>query len=68
MFRFCKVIVSSRSPGRGFDSIVCNPLFFVAPVSGLLYCDNTMELDGFVEWLARSAPQFLEESGGFQML
>jgi hypothetical protein len=27
-----------------------------------------MELDGFVESLARSAPQFLEEGGVFQML
>ena len=54
--------------GRRFDSILCNPPFFVAPVSGLLYCDNSMELDGFVESLARSAPQFLEEAGVFQML
>jgi SAM-dependent methyltransferase len=55
--------------GEGrFDSIVCNPPFFLAPVSGLLYCDNSMELDGFVESLARSAPQFLEEGGVFQML
>jgi Methyltransferase small domain len=54
--------------GRRFDSIICNPPFFLAPVSGLLYCDNTMELDGFVESLARSAPQFLQENGVFQML
>jgi hypothetical protein len=54
--------------GCRFDSIVCNPPFFVAPVSGLLYCDNSMELDGFVESLARSAPQFLRENGVFQML
>jgi len=54
--------------GHRFDSIVCNPPFFLAPVSGLLYCDNSMELDGFVESLARSAPQFLEEGGVFQML
>ena len=54
--------------GQQFDSILCNPPFFVAPVSGLLYCDNSMELDGFVESLARSAPQFLEEDGVFQML
>jgi methyltransferase family protein len=54
--------------GRRFDSIICNPPFFLAPVSGLLYCDNSMELDGFVESLARSAPQFLQENGVFQML
>jgi Methyltransferase small domain len=54
--------------GRRFDSIVCNPPFFLAPVSGLLYCDNPMELDGFVESLAQSAPQFLQENGVFQML
>ena len=54
--------------GRRFDSIVCNPPFFLAPVSGLLYCDNSIELDGFVESLARSAPEFLEEGGMFQML
>jgi hypothetical protein len=54
--------------GRRFDSIICNPPFFLAPVSGLLYCDNGMELDGFVESLARSAPQFLQDNGVFQML
>ena len=54
--------------GRRFDSIICNPPFFLAPVSGLLYCDNSLELDGFVESLARSAPQFLEVNGVFQML
>jgi hypothetical protein len=54
--------------GRRFDSIICNPPFFLAPVSGLLYCDNSLELDGFVESLAQSAPQFLEANGVFQML
>jgi hypothetical protein len=48
--------------------IISNPPFFLAPVSGLLYCDNSMELDGFVESLVRDAPQFLEEGGVFQML
>ena len=38
--------------GRRFDSIICNPPFFLAPVSGLLYCENGMELDRFVESLA----------------
>ena len=51
-----------------FDLILSNPPFFLAPVSGLLYCENSMELDGFVESLARGAPQFLEEGGVFQML
>ncbi len=54
--------------GRRFDSIICNPPFFIAPVSGMLYSDNSMELDGFVKSLALSAPQFLEEGGVFQML
>ncbi len=54
--------------GRRFDLIISNPPFFLAPVSGLLYCENSMELDGFVESLARGAPQFLEEGGVFQML
>jgi SAM-dependent methyltransferase len=54
--------------GERFDSIVSNPPFFLAPVSGLVYCDNSMHLDGFVESLARSAPKFLEKDGVFQML
>jgi Methyltransferase small domain len=54
--------------GRRFDSIICNPPFFLSPVSSLLYCDNSMELDGFVESLARCASQFLEKNGVFQML
>jgi SAM-dependent methyltransferase len=54
--------------GRRFDLIISNPPFFLAPVSGLLFCDNSVELDGFVESLVRSAPRFLEEGGVFQML
>jgi SAM-dependent methyltransferase len=54
--------------GQQYDLIISNPPFFLAPVSGLLCCDNSMELDGFVESLARGAPQFLEEGGLFQML
>lgn len=54
--------------GQRYDLIVSNPPFFLAPVSGLLCCDNSIDLDGFVESLARRAPQFLEEGGVFQML
>ena len=51
-----------------FDAILCNPPFFPAPVSRLLYCEGGMALDGFVESLARRAARFLEENGVFQML
>jgi hypothetical protein len=54
--------------GSRFDAIICNPPFFVVPVSGMVCCDNTLDLDGFVESLARRAPEFLEENGIFQML
>jgi hypothetical protein len=54
--------------GQRYDVIISNPPFFLAPVSCLLCCDNSLELDGFVESLARGAPQFLEEGGVFQML
>lgn len=54
--------------GRKFDLIICNPPFYVLPSSGLLYSDNPMELDGFVRFLMRSAPEYLNESGYFQML
>ncbi len=57
-----------RLAGQRFDLIISNPPFFLAPVSGLLYCENSLELDGFVESLARGASRFLEESGVFQML
>ncbi len=54
--------------GSRFDLILSNPPFFLAPASGLLYCESGMELDGFVESLARKAGRFLEENGVFQML
>jgi hypothetical protein len=54
--------------GSRFDAIFSNPPFFVVPVSGMVCCDNPMDLDGFVESLARRAPEFLEEDGIFQML
>jgi len=52
--------------GRRFDSIISNPPFFLAPVSGLLYCENSMELDGFVESLARSARNFWKRAACFR--
>jgi 2-polyprenyl-3-methyl-5-hydroxy-6-metoxy-1,4-benzoquinol methylase len=55
-------------PGERFDLIISNPPFFLVPVSGLVFCDNNLELDAFVESLARRAPQFLNEGGIFQML
>lgn len=54
--------------GRYFDLIVSNPPFFMLPSSGLLYRDNPLELDGFVENLVRQAPRFLNEGGLFQMI
>ncbi len=54
--------------GRRFESIVSNPPFLLAPTSGLLYTENKIDLDGFVESLARIAPEYLEENGVFQML
>lgn len=54
--------------GRKFDLILCNPPFYVLPSTGLLYSDNPMELDGFVRSLMRGAPEYLNESGHFQML
>ena len=54
--------------GHRFNAIICNPPFFLAPASGLLFSENSMELDGFVESLARNAPNFLAPGGVFQML
>ena len=54
--------------GRRFDLIVSNPPFFLLPSSDLLYRDNPLQLDGFVEKLMRAAPQFLNEGGFFQMI
>ena len=33
--------------GRTFDLIVSNPPFFVTPSTGQIYCENSMELDGY---------------------
>jgi len=54
--------------GRSFDLILCNPPFFLVPSTGLLYCENPMELDLFARALMRQAPEHLNESGFFQML
>lgn len=54
--------------GRKFDSILSNPPFFLIPSTGLLYCENPMELDLFARHLMRQAPAHLNESGIFQML
>lgn len=54
--------------GRAFDLIVANPPFFITPDSGLLFCENSLELDLFCRRLAREASQYLNESGFFQMV
>ena len=54
--------------GEKFDLILCNPPFFLVPSTGLLYCENPMELDGFARSLMRQAPAHLNESGFFQMM
>jgi SAM-dependent methyltransferase len=53
---------------RRFDLIVSNPPFILAPTSGLLYSENKLDLDGFVESLARTAPEYLKEGGVLQMV
>ena len=53
---------------RTFDLIVANPPFFITPSSGLMFCENTLELDLFCRKLAREAPRYLNESGFFQMV
>jgi methylase of polypeptide subunit release factors len=54
--------------GRQFNSIMSNPPFLLGPTSGMLYTENKIDLDGFVESLARTASDYLEEDGEFQML
>jgi SAM-dependent methyltransferase len=54
--------------GRRFDQIVCNPPFVLAPAAELLFRDNPLPLDAFVEGLARQAPAFLSPGGCFQMI
>jgi len=52
---------------RTFDLIVSNPPFFVTPSSSQIYCENTMELDGYCRRLVREAPRYLNENGYLQM-
>jgi SAM-dependent methyltransferase len=54
--------------GRCFDLIVANPPFFLLPANEILYRDNPLELDTFVEKIVRQAPLFLNEGGFFQMI
>ena len=54
--------------GRKFDLILCNPPFFLVPSTGLMYCENPMELDAFAHSLMRQAAAHLNESGFYQML
>jgi hypothetical protein len=53
--------------GRTFDLIVSNPPFFVTPSSEQVYCENSMELDGYCRELIRSAPRYLNEDGFLQI-
>ncbi len=53
--------------GRTFDLIACNPPFFVTPSSGQMYCENSMELDGYCRDLVRAAPAYLNEGGFLQI-
>ncbi len=53
--------------GRTFDLIVSNPPFFVTPSAGQMYCENSMELDGYCRELVRAAPAYLNEDGYLQI-
>ncbi|MDR3702998.1 MAG: methyltransferase [Candidatus Sulfopaludibacter sp.] len=53
--------------GRTFDLIVSNPPFFVTPSAGQMYCENSMELDGYCRELVRAAPGYLNEGGYLQI-
>ena len=50
-----------------FDLITSNPPFFVTPSTGQIYCENSMELDGYCRELVRSAPRYLNENGFLQI-
>lgn len=51
-----------------FDLILTNPPFVLAPSSKFVFRDNDMVLDEFCGMLARTAPNYLEEGGCFQMI
>jgi hypothetical protein len=53
--------------GRTFDLIMSNPPFFVTPSTGQIYCENSMELDGYCRELIRAAPRYLNENGFLQI-
>jgi methylase of polypeptide subunit release factors len=53
--------------GRTFDLIMSNPPFFVTPSSEQIYCENSMELDGYCRELIRAAPRHLNEGGFLQI-
>ncbi len=54
--------------GETFDLILANPPFFVTPGSEQLYCENSMELDGYCRRVIREAPAHLTEGGYFQAI
>ena len=53
--------------GRTFDLIASNPPFFITPSSDQIYCENSMELDGYCRELIRAAPAYLNEGGFLQI-
>jgi|SRR5579862_489145 len=53
---------------RAFDLIVANPPFFVTPSADQMYCENSMELDGYCRRVVREAPRHLREGGFLQMV
>jgi len=53
--------------GRTFDLIVSNPPFFVTPYTAQIYCENSMELDGYCRELIRAAPGYLNQDGYLQI-
>ena len=53
--------------GRTFDLIASNPPFFVTPSADQIYCENSMELDGYCRELIRAAPGYLNEGGFLQI-
>lgn len=53
--------------GQTFDLIMSNPPFFVTPSAEQIYCENSMELDGYCRELIRAAPRYLNEGGFLQI-